>query len=322
MLPINIRDPLLVIVGPTAVGKTELAVRLAEKLDAEIVSADSRLFYTGMDIGTAKPSPGDQKRVPHHLIDIIRPDEEFSLAMFQAKAYRVIDEIIRRGKIPIMVGGTGQYIHAVLQGWKIPTQKPDEGLRKALTNWGEQLGAEEFHRKLSLIDPAAAALIETNNVRRTVRAFEVIFGTGKRFSEQRKRQPCKNTTLVIGLTRPRDELYQRVDQRIVDMLAQGLIDEVKSLIAAGYSPELPSLSAIGYRDIIAYIQGKITLDEAVVLMKRLTRRYIRHQANWFKPDDASIHWFTVNEHVLEDILQVIENPEYWSPGDIMGEELN
>ncbi len=315
----DISNPLCVIVGPTAVGKTELSIQLAERIDGEIVSADSRLLYRGMNIGTAKPSLCDQTRVRHHLIDLIDPDNEFSLALYQAKAFSAIDDILSRNKLPILVGGTGQYIHAILYGWRIPTQKPNMQLRNALYRWAEEIGREGLHRRLSILDPEAARKIDVNNVRRTIRALEVIFGTGQLFSKQRQCQPTKYTTLIIGLTRSRQELYQRVDQRIMDMIDQGLIDEVKHLLALGYSPHLTGLSAIGYREMISYLNGEISLDEAIERMKRTTRRFIRHQANWFKLNDPNIHWFNIsgNKTIIDDIVQFVETPSNWKVNNRM-----
>ncbi len=292
------KPPLVVILGPTAVGKTELSLRLAERLGGEIVSADSRLFYRGMDIGTAKPSPEERARVPHHLIDVADPDETWSLALFQRAARRAIADIHARGRLPFLVGGTGQYLRAVYEDWQLPEQRPHPRLRAALEAWGKTLGPEELHRRLALLDPPAASRIEPRNLRRTVRALEVIFLTGKRFSSQRRRGTPPYRTLLLGLTRPREELYARVDARIHAMLEAGLVEEVRSLLARGYAPDLPALSAIGYKQIAAYLEGKITLEEAIAEMKRLTRQFVRRQANWFKADDPAIHWFPAGEEAL------------------------
>ena len=214
MLSNNTKPPLVVIVGPTGVGKTEISLQLAHQLNGEIVSADSRLFYQGMDIGTAKPSLQERTIVPHHLIDITTPDKPWSLALFQGTAKEVIQEIQRHNRLPFLVGGTGQYIQAVIEAWEIPAQSPDDSMRNLLTEIGTRLGAIELHHRLSLIDPDAAALIEPNNLRRTVRAFEVIFLTGQKFSQQRRKGKSPYAVCKIGLIRPRSELYQRIDQRI------------------------------------------------------------------------------------------------------------
>lgn len=303
--------PVAVIVGPTAVGKTEVALRLAGRLDGEIISADSRLFYRGMDIGTAKPTAEERARVPHHLVDVAEPDEPWSLAVFQRAAAEAIAGVHARGRLPFLVGGTGQYIQAVLQGWEIPRQEPDLVLRQALERWGQAVGHEGLHRRLAVVDPEAAGKIDARNVRRTIRALEVVLRTGRRFSEQRLRSNSPYSLLIIGLKRPRTELYQRVDARIEAMLAAGLVEEVRGLLEKGYSPDLPTLSAIGYREICAYLQGKMTLEEAVVQMKRLTRRFVRHQGAWFSEKDPSIHWFEVGERTMEEIENLIRNPEAW-----------
>lgn len=308
-LPLN---PLVVIVGPTAVGKTEISLRLAERLNGEIVSADSRLFYRGMDIGTAKPTAAEQERVPHHLIDVANANETWSLPLFQAAARQAIINIHARGRLPFLVGGTGQYIRAVIEDWQPPVQQPDFSLRTALEHWAEAIGPKELHARLAVIDPASAARIEPNNLRRTVRALEVIFLTGRLFSEQRKKAGSSPYALLqIGLIRPRPELYARVDARIEAMLAAGLVAEVRSLMERGYGPENPTMSAIGYREICAYLQGQMTLDEAVMQMKRLTRIFVRRQANWFNRNDPAIHWFEAGAGAEEEIEHLIRSGKGW-----------
>ena len=296
---------LIVILGPTAVGKTEIAICLAERLDGEIVSADSRLFYRGMDIGTAKPSVEERARVPHHLIDIAAPDQIWSLALFQRVAHQVIREIHARGHLPFLVGGTGQSIRAVVEGWRIPPAPPDPRLRQALERWAEEIGAQGLHQRLAILDPKAAEQIDYRNLRRTVRALEVILRTGQPFSSQRLRHTSPYQTLLLGLRRPRAELYARVDARIEAMIAGGFEEEVRALLQKGYSPDLPTLSAIGYREMIAYLKGEMSLDEAKILMKRRTRQFIRRQANWFREDDSRIRWFTVNENIVEEMERAI-----------------
>ncbi len=298
--------PLVVILGPTAVGKTEIAIQLAEQFNGEIISADSRLFYRRMDIGTAKPTAEDRRRVPHHLIDVADPDETWSLALFQAAAHRAIFDTYQRQHLPFLVGGTGQFIRAVIEGWKIPPARPQPHLRQVLDRWAEQVGAEELHAKLALLDPEAALHIDPSNLRRTVRALEVILITGRRFSEQRSSGNGQYLTLLLGLTRTRPELYQRVDERITNMLESGFVAEVQQLLDAGYSPHLPTMSAIGYAEVIAYLHGDITMDEAVVLMKRRTREFVRRQANWFKADDPHIHWFQVGENTIDEMEKLIK----------------
>jgi tRNA dimethylallyltransferase len=293
------------IVGPTAVGKTEIAIQLAERLNGEIISADSRLFYRGMDIGTAKPSREEQARVPHHLIDIANPDEILSLAVFQQKAQEAITDIHIRNKNPFLVGGTGQFIRAVTQGWSPPEVKPDEALRAELERAREEKGAVWLHEKLRVLDSVAAEKIDPRNFRRTIRALEVIVTTAKKFSEQRVQGESPYHLITIGLTRPREELYRRVDERIEMMFANGLIDEVKSLLAKGYSPTLPTMSAIGYRECVRVIEGEINVEEAKQLIGRATRVFVRRQANWFKESDSNIAWFKVEEGVVSKIEKYI-----------------
>ena len=295
------KPPLILIIGPTAVGKTELAIQLAERLGGEIISADSRLFYRGMDIGTAKPTPKEQARVPHHLIDIADPDEILSLAIFQQKAREAIADIHTRNKIPFLVGGTGQYIRAVTEGWSPPEVKPDERLRDELRRMKEEKGETWLYEKLKGLDPLAAEKIDPRNVRRAVRALEVILTTGRKFSEQRGQSESPYHLITIGLTRPRAELYERVDQRIDMMFAKGLLDEVKSLLERGYSPSLPTMSAIGYRECVRVIKGELSEEQAKAEIRRATRIFVRRQANWFKESDANIKWFRVEDRVVERI---------------------
>lgn len=311
MLWRNLTLPVVAVVGPTAVGKTALAIELAEVYEGEIVSADSRQFYRGMDIGTAKPTPEELARVPHHLIDVADPGETWSLAAFKREAQEVLADIHERGKLPFLVGGTGQYVYGLLEDWQIPSQEPDHRLRPVLEAWGRSLGPFEFHRKLGLIDPAAAQVIQPENMRRTVRAMEVIFLSGQKFSAQRRIGQSIYSVIKVGLNRPRPELYKRVDDRIQAMLDQGFIGEVRALRESGLSPDLPTLSAIGYREICAYLDGQISLDEAVIRMKRLTRDYIRRQANWFKSDDINIHWVQAGPNALSQAISVLEQKEYW-----------
>jgi tRNA dimethylallyltransferase len=299
------KPPLILIVGPTAVGKTELAIQLAERLDGEIISADSRLFYRGMDIGTAKPTREEQARVPHHLIDIVDPDEILSLAVFQQLARKAIEGIHIRNKIPFLVGGTGQYIRAVTEGWNPPEVEPDERLREELGKMKEERGVDWLHEKLKGLDPAAAEKIDPRNVRRTIRALEVIFTTGRRFSEQRGQSESSYHLISIGLTRPRRELYDRVDQRIELMFANGFLEEVRDLLDKGYSPALPTMSAIGYRECIRVIEGQLTEEQAKAEIRRATRVFVRRQANWFKETDPNIMWFRVGAEAATQVESYI-----------------
>ncbi|NPV84804.1 MAG: tRNA (adenosine(37)-N6)-dimethylallyltransferase MiaA [Anaerolineae bacterium] len=308
----NIDKPLVIIVGSTAVGKTEMSIALAKRIKGEIVSADSRLLYRGMDIGTAKPTLEERAMVAHHLIDVADPDEVWSLALYQRAAYQAIEDVLARGKMPILVGGTGQYIRAITEGWYLPPQKPDMGLRSVLERWADEIGKQELHRRLSLLDAEAAAIIDARNVRRTIRALEVILLTGRRFSAQRGRTVCPFTYRMIGLTRSRSELYQRIDQRIERMIAEGLISEVRALLSEGYSPDLPTMSAIGYAEIVSFLSGKIGLDEAIRLMKRRTRQFVRRQAAWFRSDDLKIAWINANDaSAVERMVTALESGSGW-----------
>jgi tRNA dimethylallyltransferase len=297
----NTRPLLIAIVGPTCVGKTEISIQLAERLEGEIVSADSRLFYRGMDIGTAKPTQAELSRVPHHLIDVADPDQSWSLAVFQSAAQENVTQVNARGKLPFLVGGTGQYIWAVLESWTIPPHETDSRLRQVLQKWADQIGHDELHRKLTLLDPVAAETIDPRNVRRTIRALEVIFGTGRRFSDQKNKKTSPYRTLILGIRRSRTDLYARIDQRIDAMLADGLIDEVKNLLKKGYADDLPTLSAIGYREVIDYLKGRTTYGEAVMLIRRNTRVFVRRQANWFREDNPQIHWFDAEPGVVDQM---------------------
>jgi tRNA dimethylallyltransferase len=291
--------PLILIVGPTAVGKTELAIQLAERLNGEIVSADSRLFYRGMDIGTAKPSSAEMTRVRHHLIDVANPDETWSLTVFQQAAHEAIDDIQRRGKLPFLVGGAGQYIRAVTQGWTPPGAQPDPRLRSVLETLAQEHSPSWLHDKLRILDPVAAEKIDARNLRRSVRALEVIFSTGQPFSTQRGVSDSPYRLIGVGLKRPRPQLYERVDQRIESMFENGLLNEVENLLKKGYPPNLPTMSAIGYRECVAVLQGAITLEQAKVQIKRATRIFVRRQGNWFKEDDPEIHWFEMDAETPE-----------------------
>jgi len=309
MLSSEFRDsgkpPLIVILGPTAVGKTEIAIQLAERLNGEIVSADSRLFYRGMDIGTAKPSLEEQKRVPHHLIDVADPDQIVGLAEFQRLARQTISGIHVRGHLPFLVGGTGQYVRAVTEAWQIPQVAPDSHLRQALEHWAASIGSGGLHARLGVVDAQAAAQIDYRNLRRTVRALEVIFLTGKRFSDQRQKGDSPYQFYLFGLTRPRSELYPRIDARIEAMFEQGLIGEAQALLQKGFDPNLPTFSAIGYAEAIACAQGRMTPEQAQESMKRRTHQFVRRQANWFKQHDAEIHWFPAGMTGLDEIETAI-----------------
>ncbi len=297
--------PLVVIVGPTAVGKTRLALRLAEELGAEIVSADSRQVYRGMDIGTDKPTAEERQRVPHHLIDVVNPDAEFTLAQYQDLAYAAIDDVLARGRVPFLVGGTGLYIKAVVEGWSIPRVKPNEALRAKLYREAEVKGGMALHARLRRVDAVAAEKIDPRNVRRVIRALEVYLETGRPISELQRRRPPPYRVLQVGLTMERIALYRRIDRRVERMIERGLVEEVKGLVEQGYGYELPAMSGLGYRQVGCYLRGEISLEEAVRLIKRDTRRFVRQQYNWFRLDDEKIRWFQALDDPYERVKGVI-----------------
>jgi tRNA dimethylallyltransferase len=280
----------VVIVGPTAAGKTALSIDLAEAAGGEIVSADSRQIYRGMDIGTAKVTATERARVPHHLLDVVAPDQVLSLAEYQALAYAAIADIQARGRLPFLVGGTGQYIQAVVEGWSIPAVAPHPELRAELEAKASSEGAEALHGWLAALDPAAAARIDYRNVRRVIRALEVCLVTGRPITELQRKNPPPFDVLQIGVTRPRPELYARIDARVDQMMAVGLLDEVRRLDAAGYAWELPAMTGLGYRQIGEFLRAEVSLDEAIARIKQGTRRFVQQQYNWFRLRDPAIRW--------------------------------
>jgi tRNA dimethylallyltransferase len=297
--------PLIAIIGPTAVGKTSLSIRLAETVGGEIISADSRQVYRGMDIGTAKATPEEQARVPHHLIDVVAPDEPLSLAEFQEMAHLAMDEVLARDRIPFLVGGTGQYVLAVLEGWQVPRVPPDEDLRLDLYRQAEQEGAAALHARLRRLDPAAAERIDARNVRRVVRALEVCVLTDRPISEQQGKRAPPYRILIIGLTLPRTLLYRRIDERADRMLEAGLEQEVRHLVAQGYGFDLPAMSGVGYGQFAPYLAGEQTFEEVVQGIKRATRRFVRHQATWFRRKDPLTHWIDGDRDPYETALGLV-----------------
>jgi tRNA dimethylallyltransferase len=292
---------IVVVVGPTAAGKTALGIELARALGGEIVSADSRQIYRGMDIGAAKATPAEQVGVPHHLLDIVTPDQTLSVTEYQQLAYAALEAILARGRLPFLVGGTGQYIHAVVEGWNIPVVAPRQELRVALLAEAERDGLVALHERLAALDPLAAARIDHRNVRRVIRALEVCLVTGRPISELQRKTPPPYRFFQIGVSRPRPDLFARVDARVDRMLADGLVAEVARLLAAGYHLDLPAMSGIGYRQIGHYLQGRLSLDEAVALIKKQTRRFIHQQGTWFRPDDPTIRWFDPDQASLASL---------------------
>lgn len=308
---------LIVIVGPTAVGKTRLSLRMAQEMDGEIVSADSRQVYRGMDIGTAKPTPEQRALVPHHLIDVVAPEEAFTLAQYQELAYDAIGDVSARGKLPFLVGGTGQYVRAVMEGWGIPRVPPNEALRVELYRQAEIEGEAVLHARLREVDPVAAGRIDSRNLRRVVRALEVYLETGQPISELQRKKPPPYRILQIGLTIERQELYRRIDERVDRMIEEGLVEEVRGLVERGYSYDLPSMSGLGYQQIGMYLRGEVGLAEAIQLIKRHTRRFVRHQYNWFRLDDdvptkLAFRWFDVLSDSYEEIRMSLHLCESFS----------
>jgi len=273
---------LTAIVGPTAVGKTALAVALAQQLGAEIVSADSRQLYRLMDLGTAKPTPAERAAAPHHLLDLCDPDEPFSLAAYQELATHAIAAIVARGRPPLLVGGTGQYLAAVLEGWQVPRVAPQPELRASLERAAAEHGVAALHARLAAVDPAAAAQIAPSNVRRVIRALEVYSVTGVPISAQQTREPPPYAIRTLWLTRPREELYARADARADAMVVAGLADEVADLRRRGYGWELPSMSSLGYIQLRPFLEGEATLAACVERLKFDTHSFIRRQEAWFR----------------------------------------
>ena len=284
---------LAAIVGPTGIGKSRLAIHLARKFGGEVVSADSRQVYRHMDIGTAKPDAEDRAHVRHHLIDIVDPNQDFSLAQYQALAFDAIREIHGHDKLPVLVGGSGLYVRAVLEGWRLPEAKPDSELRLYLEKKAIDIGYQGLYEELTKVDPAAAQKIDPRNVRRVIRALEVHHQMDTAFSQLQGKKTLPYRTLVIGLTAERKELYRRIDKRVDDMIEQGLVAEVEKLVNMGYDFSLPAMSSIGYKQIALFLKGETRLEDAVQQIKYETHRFVRHQYAWFRLNDAQIHWFDV-----------------------------
>ncbi|MFP4016361.1 MAG: tRNA (adenosine(37)-N6)-dimethylallyltransferase MiaA [Halanaerobiales bacterium] len=309
------RYPLVVILGPTAAGKTELSLKIAEEINGEIISADSMQIYRMMDIGTAKASKEEQQRIKHHLIDIVNPDQEFSVADYQEKVDKLIPEIIARGSLPILVGGTGLYIKAIIEGFLFPEMNTNMELRKQLEKEASKHGNEYVHDKLRKIDKELAEKLHPNDLRRVIRGIEVYHETGHTvtyYKEKQAETPARYNALKIGLTRERDILYQRINQRVDKMIEEGLIKEVNSLLESGYDIGTTALQGLGYKEILRYLDNEYSLDEAVRILKRDTRHFAKRQLTWFRRDN-SIHWFDLSEMdqstVFKEITSLINK---WS----------
>ncbi len=299
---------LLMIIGPTASGKSGLAIELAKTLDGEIISVDSRSFYKELNIGVAKPSRAEREQIPHHLVDVTTIDQPWSLGEFQKASTEIITSIRARAKLPILVGGTGQYLRAITYGWKVPEHVGNEKMRIAIEEWGDRIGFDTLHTRLASVDPNAAKLIDYRNHRRTIRALEVLFLSGRRFSELKQSGDSPYDHLSIGLDWPRQQLYARVDARIKSMFEAGLVGEVSDLVAAGKAEHLRRVGVIGYAEVLDYLAGELTLEGCIQLIQKNTRRFIRHQANWFKPNDPAIHWIKANDpELLQNALSHVHN---------------
>lgn len=281
---------LVAVVGATATGKTALAMELARRCNGEIINADSRQIYRGMDIGTAKPTLAEQALAPHWLLDIAAPDDAFTLATFLDLGRAALADIWGRGKLPILAGGTGQYIWALVEAWRVPRVPPDAALRAELEAWASRDGVGVLLEELRRIDPVSAETIDVRNSRRLIRAIEVTRATGRPFSESREKDVPDFEATVIGLSLDREALYARIDSRVDAMLAAGLVDEVRGLNAAGYDCELPSMASIGYREICGHLHGELTLEAATERIKTQTHRLARMQNTWFGADDERIAW--------------------------------
>jgi tRNA dimethylallyltransferase len=300
-LPEKQRTKLAVVVGATASGKTEAAILIAQAFDGEVINSDSRLFYRGMDIGTAKPSPEQLSVVPHHLISFLEPQEPFSLADFLKKAHEAIAAVSARGRLPVIAGGTGQYVWGLLEGWEVPQVSRDTALRAELEAQLEQQGVQALFERLKSLDPDAAAATDPRNHRRIIRAIERAAAGAA--GQWRAARDLVYDTLIIGLKVDRAELHRRIAARVDGMIAAGWAEETRRLLERGVDLATPAMSAIGYREMAAHIRGELSLDEVRERTIRATNRLVRHQNNWFKPGDGRITWVDVTDGKLERVLE-------------------
>ena len=296
------------VVGPTGVGKTALAIQLAQRFDGEIVNADSRQVYLGMDIGTAKPTTAEQQAARHHLIDIRAPDEPLSLAEYLPLARQAIIDISRRRKLPILCGGTGQYVWALLEGWQVPEVPPDPAYRAELERRAEIEGTEALWRELNSLDPNRAESIGPHNTRRIIRALEILHATGEKIAAAVRSAKPPYQALIIGLTAERSVLYGRIDARFDSMMSAGLLDEARCLGEDGYMLGTGPLASVGYSQLGAYLAGELTVAEAIERAKTQTHRLVRRQYTWFKMSDNRIVWLdaTAELPVAEATQQVAD----------------
>jgi tRNA dimethylallyltransferase len=288
------QPPLIVILGPTGVGKTDLSIDLCRACRGEVISADSRQIYRGMDIGTAKATSAEQAVAPHHLLDIRAPDEVLTVAEYQHLAYATIDAIHRRRHTPFLVGGTALYIRAVVEGLRIPAVPPDPEMRARLEERLAQEGVNALFGDLATLDPRTAAQIDARNPRRVLRALEIFLLTGRSKVEMEGADPPPYRTLMVGLNRSRATLYARIDRRVDAMLAAGLVEETQRLLDQGYDARLPAMTSLGYRECIDYLAGRSDLESAARRIKTETHRYVRHQTTWFRKL-SNIEWFDLDQ---------------------------
>ena len=310
----NKKNPMIILTGPTAVGKTDLSIQLAKAINGEIISADSMQVYRHMDIGSAKVTPEEMDGVPHHLIDVLEPEEEFNVVVFQKLAKEALTGIYERGHIPIIVGGTGFYIQALLYDIDFTENDGDTAIRRELEKLAQTQGAGCLHQMLQEIDPESAAAIHQNNVKRVIRAIEFYRQTGKKISlhnEQEREKQSPYQFLYYVLDTDRKTLYERIDRRVDLMMEHGLVDEVKHLADMGCTRDMVSMQGLGYKEILDYLSGEISLEEAVYILKRDTRHFAKRQITWFKRE-RDVRWLELEQFqndrkkVLEHILDEIE----------------
>jgi len=290
-------DNVIVIVGPTASGKTKVSIELAKLIEGEIISADSMQVYKYMDIGTAKPTMEERQGIEHYLIDEVYPDEEFNVVKFQKLALQYIEHILKKGKTPIVTGGTGLYINSLIYNIKFSESVTDWKLREELNEMALTKGSKYLHDMLREIDPEAAARIHYNNTKRIIRAIEVFKTTNKTITyhqEMSRLEPPKYNFILFGLTMDRKLLYDRINKRVDDMLDRGLVNEVKKLIEMGYHEKLQSMQGLGYKEFFWYYSGRTTLEESVYFLKRNTRHYAKRQITWFRKNN-DIKWINIDE---------------------------
>lgn len=305
------KQTVLAIVGPTASGKTTISIALAKAFSGEILSGDSMQVYRGMDIGTAKISDDEMEGIPHHLIDMCNPDTAFTVREYQQLAVQKIAEIHQREKLPIIVGGTGMYIEAVTHGYQMPPSKKDTAFRLALEKLAQEQGNEVLHQRLQQVDAVSAKRLHPNDLRRVIRAIEVTQQTGRPFSEQAQKQKTRYEQIIwIGLTMPRDLLYERINQRVDQMMEQGLLDEVKKLQKRGFHAGMTAMQAIGYKELFQVLEGNVPLEIAVDQIKQGSRKYAKRQLSWFRRNER-VRWFDTSEiNALQEIQQ-------WIAGEII-----